>query len=255
MSLTSDVHEFAFYTPVVSELIIRQAHGNIHEITDPELVHRLIIVLRLEQGAHFVLFDRNYSMRVVLLGIRSKKSFTIEILSSTKNPVLTPLITWGLPVLKREAFEEALYSLCELGVTAIQPLTTRKTVRSWGDEKELQRAQKILIAAAEQAKQFVVPVLLPVLSLESWLNKLDIHSNCHLFFDASGDPLSEVLPKLSKNSYSELIMLSGPEGDLTTAEKEDLKQHNFIFSKLTPTILRAQQAVTVGLGVVRSLYS
>ncbi|MBA3536704.1 MAG: RNA methyltransferase, partial [Tatlockia sp.] len=136
---------------------------------------------------------------------------------------------------------------------AIQPLTTRKTGRSWGDEKELQRAQKILVAAAEQAKQFVVPVLLPVFSLELWLTKLDKDNNCHLFFDAAGDPLSEVLPKLSKNNYQELIILSGPEGDLTLAEKEDLKRSNFIFSKLTPTILRAQQAVTIGLGILRSL--
>ena len=158
-------------------------------------------------------------------------------------------------MLKREAFEEALYSLCELGVTAIQPLTTRKTARSWGDEKELQRAQKILIAAAEQAKQFVVPQMLPVLPLETWVSTLTTTSNYRIFFDAAGQPLSEIVAKLSNNTPQELIMLSGPEGDLANTEKELLKSHNFMFSKLTPTILRAQQAITLGLGVIRSLYS
>ena len=44
----------------------------------------------------------------------------------------------------------------------------------------------------------------------------------------------------------------GPEGDLTLEEKAYLKQLGFVFCALTPTVLRAQQAVALGLGVLRS---
>jgi 16S rRNA U1498 N3-methylase RsmE len=49
-------------------------------------------------------------------------------------------------------------------------------------------------------------------------------------------------------------MINGPEGDFTLEEKELLKKHNFIAAQLTPTILRAQQAVAISLGVVRSFF-
>ena len=48
-------------------------------------------------------------------------------------------------------------------------------------------------------------------------------------------------------------MLVGPEGDLTHEEKQFVDDHGFIFCKLTPTIMRAHQAVAVGLGVLRSM--
>jgi len=45
----------------------------------------------------------------------------------------------------------------------------------------------------------------------------------------------------------------GPEGDLTAQEKELLKERGVQFLRLTPTILRAQQAVVVAMGIFRSL--
>ncbi len=50
-----------------------------------------------------------------------------------------------------------------------------------------------------------------------------------------------------------LVICSGPEGDLTCEEKRMLADANFLFCALTPTVLRAQQAVAVGLGSFRSL--
>ena len=46
----------------------------------------------------------------------------------------------------------------------------------------------------------------------------------------------------------------GPEGDLTQEEKDYLKQQGFVFCRLTPTVLRARQAVALGLGILRSYF-
>ena len=50
-----------------------------------------------------------------------------------------------------------------------------------------------------------------------------------------------------------IVLMVGPEGDLMGDEKAYLNGNGFVFCQLTPTILRAQQAVTVSVGALRSL--
>jgi len=45
----------------------------------------------------------------------------------------------------------------------------------------------------------------------------------------------------------------GPEGGLTKQEEDLLKENDFEFYVLTPTVLRSVEAVAVGLGSVRSI--
>ncbi len=76
-------------------------------------------------------------------------------------------------MLKREAFEQAVYSLCEMGATSIYPVRTVKTAQSWGSEKDYVRVRTSMIAAAEQAKQFVIPTVHPVGELQKWHQRRD----------------------------------------------------------------------------------
>jgi 16S rRNA (uracil1498-N3)-methyltransferase len=252
MKLSSNAHQFAFFTELVSHIAQYGAHLDIHQITDPELVHRITTVVRLGIGDSFILFDTNYHATVTILGIQPKKAITLELHSLEPNCVLQPRVTWLLPLLKREAFEEALYTLTELGATAIQPIVTRKTGKAWS-EKDTHRSRKIMIAAAEQSKQFIVPVLLPILPLETWLMQPYPESMTKLFFDPQGVLLGTVLSSLQERKPDELVACAGPEGDLSQEEKDLLARQNFIFCRLTPTILRAQQAIAIGLGTLRSL--
>ena len=45
----------------------------------------------------------------------------------------------------------------------------------------------------------------------------------------------------------------GPEADLLLEEKQQLHENGFTFCKLTQTVLRAQQAAVVSLGIFRSI--
>jgi 16S rRNA U1498 N3-methylase RsmE len=45
----------------------------------------------------------------------------------------------------------------------------------------------------------------------------------------------------------------GPEGDLAATEKTELKRAQFTFCALTPTVLRAVDAIRIGAGMLRSL--
>jgi 16S rRNA U1498 N3-methylase RsmE len=59
--------------------------------------------------------------------------------------------------------------------------------------------------------------------------------------------------QLREETRKRYILFAGPEGDLLDAEKFLLQKVDFHFVRLTPTVLRAQQAITLGAGLVRSM--
>jgi len=247
-----DHHEFAFYAQVV-KTIQRDAVLDMYELTDPELVHRIVTVLRLEKGEEIILFNEQFHVKASIVALDAKRSVMVQLRELLPNKQLSPPIHWILPLLKRELFEEALYMLTELGATSIQPVLTQKTTRFWSEGKEQSRALRIMRAAAEQSKQFVLPEFHPIVPLSLWLLKMQSPQVIKVFFDPAGIPLPQVLVLIEH--HQEIIACAGPEGDLSYEEKLLLTDQGFVFCALTPTILRAQQAITVGLGALRSLLS
>lgn len=110
-----------------------------------------------------------------------------------------------------------------------------------------------MIAAAEQSKQYALPQVLPIIPLEMWLMKAQVPATIKLFFDPQGIPLRDAFALIEQQKIHRLIALAGPEGDLTYEEKLMVTDQGFVFCALTPTVLRAQQAVAIGLGALRSL--
>lgn len=216
-------------------------------VADSALFHRCKNVLRLKPGQQVLLFDDNHQA-LATIEAYSKKAVAVSLEGKKSLACIKPEIHWLLPLLKREAFEQALYSLCEMGVTSIYPVRTSKASRQWGTEKDFARARTIMIAAAEQAKQFVIPTIHPVGELLNW-QKEESDRSTRLFFDPTGMPLKQML---ESSLVGPIYGSVGPEGDLTVEEKSYVKEQGFVFCALTPTVLRAQQAVALGLGVLRS---
>ena len=143
----------------------------------------------------------------------SKKEVQYEVVSSEQIVSIDPEISCLLPLLKRDALEDAVTRLAILGVSHIQLVITEKSRRSIAT-KEFDRLEKMIIAAAEQSKQFAMSVIKPAQSLESLL---PINGQ-HLFlFDQYGSSAREVIVK----SHTDPIVVAfGPEGDFTDNEKE-----------------------------------
>jgi 16S rRNA (uracil1498-N3)-methyltransferase len=151
-------------------------------------------------------------------------------------------------LLKREAFETVIYLAAQMGATTIQPIITEKTHRSWNGDKEIARLTNVMISACEQAKNFVIPELKAPIPLTQIAN-----THYGIYFEDDGTPFSVVSQKLTNKKPGEITLVFGPEGGLTTTERQYLDTCGFTCCALTPTILRAQEAVAVGLGAVRSL--
>ena len=245
-------HEFALFVESLSLLLQKKHIGDNLVFSDEKMVHRIANVLRLKVHEQCILFDRYIHASVMIEAFIGKKSISVAIQSIQKNVILQPSITFLLPVLKRDDYEAALYALAEVGVNTIQLIFTQKTPHQWAGKRDKERAERILIAAAEQSKHFAYPEIKEPIILEAALQEYTI-ADVRLFFDPEGEALFDVMHKVRDTKTKNIVLLVGPEGDLNAEEKKLVQMNNFIFCALTPTIMRAVQAASLGAGLVRLL--
>jgi 16S rRNA (uracil1498-N3)-methyltransferase len=244
-------HEFALFIESLSSVLQEKKAGGTIIFSDEKLVHRIANVLRLSIGDHCILFDRSTQIVVQVAGLE-KKRVSMMVQSVRKTIILQPTITFLLPLLKRDDYESSLYALTEVGVNEIQLVFTQKTAHQWAGARDKERAERILIAAAEQSKNFSYPQLQEPISLETALKKYATAST-KVFFDPEGKKMFDVMHMIHNSKVNNVVLLVGPEGDLNVEEKKIVQVNGFIFCALTPTIMRAVQAASLGAGFVRSL--
>lgn len=250
-----NTHEFSVYWPHVSQCIRSIPLGTLFVIDDEQIYHRLARVLRLKIQETVILFDQMAHISVELVCFRPKNTVELKLIEKFSNVVYDPSITFYVPLmLKREAFEHAMYTIVEFGGNEIQLMITNKTQRAWGGKKEYERLKTIIIAAAEQSKSYAFPTIHEPKKFSDLIATIshDMVKNT-FFFDQEGDDLFPIIESCRLRKPNNIFLMIGPEGDLTIEEKTMLKEKNISFCRLTPTILRAQQAVAASLAVFRSL--
>lgn len=242
--MPSEKHNFALYfadlncSDSAKELIV----------SDLDLVHRATKVLRIKEGGAVTLFNKKINVLGTLSKI-TKKNFTLDIITISGSKHLAPKITVALGVLKKEHFETALYSCVELGASQIQPIVFKKSV---SQKLNLDRLQRVLVSAAEQSKNFDFPSWQQPISFLDFV--VDMNKPCqYIYCDISGKPMFDVVQQIKQQTATEIVLIIGPEGDLTTVEKNTLLQKGVLFMQLTPTVLRSVQATAIALGSLRSM--
>ena len=227
--------------------------GTTKLISDAEVVHRLVKVLRCSLHDQFIFFDRKHHGLVEIVQL-SKRDLTVKILNFQVNSDRKPHIIFLLPLLKKEALEEAVYSLCELGADVIQLVVTQKSRQKLLHAKEYERLQNIVIAAAEQSKNYNYTTLHEPKKLSDIIQEPDFKAQKNsnkIVFDGVGQSFFDIRSHvpLMQDTY----LLVGPEAGLTEQEMVVLKESHFTSCRLTMTTLRAVQAVAVGTGLFRTI--
>jgi 16S rRNA (uracil1498-N3)-methyltransferase len=241
--MTLDKHIFALYVPNFWNE--KSKIGTIAKVVDQEIVHRLVKVLRIEVAQQFIFFDQVNHGIVEVVAI-SKKDVSVTIKSFEKTSKQSSEVVFFLPLLKKEALEEAVYSLTEVGVSQIQLVVTQKSRQKLLHEKELQRLESIIVAAAEQSKNYNFPKIFPPVHLFD----LELDAGClKIIFDPQGQSFFDLRAK--SLPQEKIYLLVGPEAGLTLEELQQLENLSFQKCHLTSTILRAVQAVAVGAALFK----
>jgi 16S rRNA (uracil1498-N3)-methyltransferase len=251
MHKADDKHIFAVY---VSDVLAKQKifAGTTVTIIDEEIIHRILNVLRMPIGHKLILFDEKNNYLATLAETKKNKAITLDVhdIASNVKPKLD--IEFVLPLLKKEALEETIYSLTEIGVSSISLVTSAKSQKDL-IESQMIRLHKMKVAAAEQSKNFSMPTISKPISFEKFCTQFGDNAKTALLFDPLGKSAFEMITQLQQQKIKKIACLIGPEGGLIQSEVQLAHQIGFVSCKLTDTVLRAVQAAAVGAGLVSSL--
>ena len=140
----------------------------------------------------------------------------------------------------------------ELGVRAIQPLTTERSVVRLDASRAAKRVshwQGIIVAACEQCGRNEVPDVLPVLSLNAWLGALRQDALRLTLTPGARLRLAEL-----ERPRGEIVLLAGPEGGLSPRELKDVQASGFTSVRLGPRVLRTETAAVAALAAMQTLW-
>jgi 16S rRNA (uracil1498-N3)-methyltransferase len=158
-------------------------------------------------------------------------------------------LTLAQSLLKGGHFEEIVEKATELGVSAIQPLVTERTIVDPSPQR-LQRWQEKARAAMKQCGRSFCPVLSEPVSLQRFARE---SADCLVFVAEESEGQHE--PHLPERiaGASRLVLLIGPEGGFSDAELHVLHEHRFVFLSLGARRLRSETAAIAALTVLLSL--
>lgn len=226
------------------------AHGECHVAAAQ--AHHVIHVLRLQVGAALTLFDgrgveyaaqiRRIDKTGLTLGVTARREVCRE---SPLTAVLAQGISSG------ERMDYTVQKCVELGVSAIQPLITQRSVVRLSGERAARRVahwQSIAAAACEQCGRNLLPAVLPVLSLTQWLGTQGSGAR-YLLSPHGGTRLGE-----TARPAGAVTLLVGPEGGWNESETAAADVAGFTPLALGPRVLRTETAAVAALAAMQALW-
>lgn len=240
-------------------------------LTLPPGAARHVQVLRLQPGDGITLFNglplseanpvaAEFEATVLRMG-RSDVEVTIGAAHEVSREAQRPVhLAVGMPA--NDRMDWLVEKATELGVASIQPLQTERSVLRLSGERALKKQlhwQGIAVAACEQCGRNAVPLVHPIADFNRWLDDGpasvpgsvlgDDLGSCRgdrlvLSLAAGCQPISNLTPVTPGRA---VIVLSGPEGGLSTAEEKRALAASFAAATLGERVLRAETAALAAL--------
>lgn len=212
------------------------------ELDKPQ-AHYLRSVLRLQTGADVILFNGKDGEWVATLSALGKKDAQADLIEQIRKQEASPNLWLLFAPLKKSQTDLVIQKATELGVSRIQPTLTK---HSNTEKFKVDRAETIVISAAEQCERLDIPKLSEPKKLESILESWP--SDRTLFICAEAGPANAINDVFMDSREEDAAILIGPEGGFAISELEILSQHPFVkMIGLGPRVLRAETAVLSAL--------
>jgi 16S rRNA (uracil1498-N3)-methyltransferase len=206
-------------------------------------------VLRIQSGATITVFDGlgNFAEARVLSVSKQRIDLMLELAESKSSPL--PEITLAQAIPKGKNMDWIVQKAVELGVSKIQPLVTRNTIVSPGDEKA-EKWRRTALEACKQCAQFTIPVIAEPISFDAWIKSPD-PSELKIIASLADNPKNFRETLAAHPEIESVTILIGPEGDFTQQETEAALAADFIPVTLGDLVLRVETATLFCLSAIR----
>ncbi|TCV84325.1 16S rRNA (uracil(1498)-N(3))-methyltransferase [Sulfurirhabdus autotrophica] len=218
-----------------------------------QAAHHATRVLRLKTDDRVTLFNGQggeYEATIVQAG---KKDVTVKTGAWLDRECESPLnMTLVQAISSGEKMDFTLQKAVELGVAAIQPvISSRSVVRLEGERalKRVQHWQSVVISACEQCGRNRVPLVAPIMSLNHWLEE-KVTSTLKLTLS----PYAKEGLKEIAAPQGPIVFLVGPEGGFSESEEVSAAVSGFIPVKLGQRVLRTETAALAAISAMQMLW-
>ena len=221
-------------------------------------------VLRLAVGDTVAVFDgrgREFAGRVVSAGRRDAR---VQLVSRIEPAAEARVpITLAQAVLKGEKMDDVVRDAVMLGVTAVQPIVTKRTettVATLLKSARVERWQRVALASVKQSRRATVPEIRMPLTLETYL--ADPPAALRLMLvEPSGPPpgtSAAATRSLSvvqaESAPADAALFVGPEGGWTDAEHAAAVSAGVRLVTLGQRTLRADAVPVAAISVLQFLW-
>ena len=187
--------------------------------------------------------------RVIRLSETEGSVFIFEAFPSSTESSLEIILLQALP--EKERMELIIQKATELGVSAIIPFQSEKSISLKEREtkqKKAHRWQHIAVKAVQQSRRAKVPWVGECRSFQEVLEDCRGDGLKILLWEKEGEDLKNVLKRqFTKKIYA----MVGPEGGFSEEEVRCAKKEGFIPVKLGQRILRTETAAIVLVGILQ----
>lgn len=216
---------------------------------DKDRSHYLLRVLRLTDGAEFFCFDGRGSQWRVRITATDGRRVTLEALALDRQENVAAELILAQGWLKGGAMDTVVQKATELGVSRIIPLITERCNVHLHGERLAQRLihlQRIAISASEQSGRLYVPEVSEPQPFTGLLaSSPPTPERRTLMLDLDSPALE------AGDRPSPLLLLIGPEGGWSDAERTQARAAGIIACGLGELTLRAETAPLAALAAIR----
>ena len=210
-------------------------------VLDPTEARHLTGALRRRPGDEIVLADGNGAVAEAKLVAIGSGRVEAEILSVRHEPEpKSERVTLALAMIDNRAMDWAVQKAVEVGIGRFLPIEAeRAQMRGRDLGGRVEHWRRIAMQALKQCRRPWAMAVTEVVPLTA-LVEGDSEQTGGVVADVEGSTLSE-LPKTAGN-----LLVVGPEGGFTAAEKQLFDRRGWPRLRLGPHILRAETAAVVG---------
>lgn len=231
------------YQPALDPALL--APGAAVEI-DADEARRAAAVKRIRVGEHIEIFNGRGLVALARIVSVSRRAVGAQVAASSIVPPLRPEVIIACPPPKGPRAEMMIDQLSQAGVSRLAPLITeRSVVEPRGSRIDKWRT----ITAVESARQCGRAWLMEIDEPAPLADCLEAHRTLRIFVaDARGTTPGDAMTPFDAGRT--VLLLVGPEGGFSDAEREIIDAAGAERMTLGPHILRLETAAVIGAGLI-----
>ena len=192
---------------------------------------------------------KDFRGRVLRLSETEASILIFDAFPSSTESSLEIILLQGLP--ERDRMEMIIQKATELGVSAILPFESERSISLKEREMKQKKAHRwpsVAVKAVQQSRRAKVPYVGECRPLQEALENCDEEGLRILLWEKEGKNLKSVL---RQHPAQKIYIVVGPEGGFTEGEVEWAKEKRFIPVKLGQRILRTETAAITLVGILQ----